>query len=1224
MRILGLRFLNLNSLRGEHEIRFDRPPFSESGLFAITGPTGAGKTTILDAITVALYGKVHRHDKEVEEMMSRHTAECYAEVEFEVNSVHYRSKWSLKRGRGKIEGAIQSEKMEFCEVATGKFLGGHTATSIKQAVIECCGLDYSQFLRSVMLSQGDFTRFLKAKDDERSELLEKITDTGIYSDISRFVYDKQKEEKEKLNTLQLQLEGVEILSLEEREAFVRSQTELLHEKETAKTQQTVFVAKLNWVNGLAKLRERQATETVALAEDQRRWKENVLHFEQLAQHQKAVVFQPSLLDVERLQNQVEKTVQLLEEWNDKLPEEQKAMEEAFQEAEVAKMTVEKAQVAIVEAEPLLGKIQQMDAALHHANEQVEKHRIQLQHIAQELDLARIAKEEKAGQLQILQKKIDQLDTWVHDHEGEKELEKLIVVVTQSYKQQEEIRHALELAEQELSLLQMQKAEGKREWETSEKRKADLQQEWENGKESVRLLFEKWEATKEGRTLEDLESEQGMLPSLISDCEQQYKLAMAYRKKKEDHGLGSEEQQQKALAYEQSIKAFQLVEKEKEQADLALLDYRKLLELEQRIQKYEGDRQLLRPEEPCPLCGSVHHPYAESHKEINLSGTARKKEEQEAYVNRLIKQVSEKNAEVATLKLALETGAKQLAQGTMELEAVLHEFGEINARLPKPLDIERPEIVLAIIHKKKQQLALIQKEIAEWRNTKEKWTKTQQEVAAKEVDVMEAQGKSETLSLKIKGWEEAHAKTSSTYKETKEKWARIVEEISETLSPYHLVFEASNPAALVSKIESRWQKYAQTVRDLGQFKLEETQSKAELEGLVKAWEEKSGRHHQLTFDLQGLQTELNAQKANRIHLFGDKLPSRERERLQEEAKAGQQEKDKKLEVLREKQEHVRTTQAHLAQGRQTLQALRQELEQGTQALHQKLHTVGIPSVEALKKLFLTEEEVKRVSALERALQMELNAREKALEAISKELEIEIRKNTASETGQELNSQLDLLEKNISALDQELGRLQSVLQEDDRLKVRFEQIAAQLEVQKKGYQKWAKLSDLIGSADGKKFRRFAQGLTLARLTDLANLHLQKLSDRYRILKSKESDLELRIVDGYQADVVRPMTTLSGGESFLVSLALALGLSDLASRKVQINSLFIDEGFGTLDADTLDTAISALENLQAKGKTIGIISHVEALKERIATQIQISKQPGGHSKIKVKSYGREGMEV
>ena len=173
-------------------------------------------------------------------------------------------------------------------------------------------------------------------------------------------------------------------------------------------------------------------------------------------------------------------------------------------------------------------------------------------------------------------------------------------------------------------------------------------------------------------------------------------------------------------------------------------------------------------------------------------------------------------------------------------------------------------------------------------------------------------------------------------------------------------------------------------------------------------------------------------------------------------------------------------------------------------------------------------------------------------------------------------------------------------------------------------WTKLYNLIGSKDGKNFSKFAQGLTLARLTELANKHLLILSNRYQILKTENENLGLSIIDGFLADQIRPMATLSGGESFLVSLALAFGLSDLASKKVQINSLFIDEGFGTLDAETLDTAISALENLQSKGKTIGIISHVEALKDRIGTQIQLSKLSGGKSSIRIKNQIGEVVEI
>jgi exonuclease SbcC len=155
-------------------------------------------------------------------------------------------------------------------------------------------------------------------------------------------------------------------------------------------------------------------------------------------------------------------------------------------------------------------------------------------------------------------------------------------------------------------------------------------------------------------------------------------------------------------------------------------------------------------------------------------------------------------------------------------------------------------------------------------------------------------------------------------------------------------------------------------------------------------------------------------------------------------------------------------------------------------------------------------------------------------------------------------------------------------------------------------------LIGSADGKKFKAIAQEFTLEYLVALANNYLQNISDRYLLIP--KPDLQLSISDAYQSGSERSVSTLSGGESFLVSLSLALGLSDMAGNRTHIGSLFIDEGFGTLDPETLDVAISALENLQhSRNKSIGIISHVEALKERITTQIEVVKGKSGRSYIK-----------
>jgi exonuclease SbcC len=198
--------------------------------------------------------------------------------------------------------------------------------------------------------------------------------------------------------------------------------------------------------------------------------------------------------------------------------------------------------------------------------------------------------------------------------------------------------------------------------------------------------------------------------------------------------------------------------------------------------------------------------------------------------------------------------------------------------------------------------------------------------------------------------------------------------------------------------------------------------------------------------------------------------------------------------------------------------------------------------------------------------------------------------------------------------EVGSLEQQVKSDDEARKRREAGGAELQVAEAEALRWGRLKELIGSADGAKFSRFAQSLTLRQLIGLANEHLKVLAERYRLMAAPGDELDLRIVDLYQANVDRPMESLSGGESFLASLALALGLSELASRHHPIDSLFIDEGFGTLDSETLEVALSALENLRSRGKTIGLISHVDLLKERLSTQVRVVRGAGGTSRIEV----------
>lgn len=217
MKILTVRFQNLNSLKGEWKIDFTQSPFAENGLFAITGPTGAGKTTLLDAMCLALYHQTPRLgliSTSNNEIMTRGTAECLAEVEFEVKGKAYRAFWSMRRSRGKVDGNLQSAVVELAEVVSGNML----ANQIKRKDIllkDITGLDFSRFTKSMMLSQGQFAAFLNAKESERAELLEELTGTEIYGQISEKVHEYFTDAKQKLAELESQAKGVQLLSLEQ-------------------------------------------------------------------------------------------------------------------------------------------------------------------------------------------------------------------------------------------------------------------------------------------------------------------------------------------------------------------------------------------------------------------------------------------------------------------------------------------------------------------------------------------------------------------------------------------------------------------------------------------------------------------------------------------------------------------------------------------------------------------------------------------------------------------------------------------------------------------------------------------------------------------------------------------------------------------------------------------------------------------------------------------------
>jgi len=235
---------------------------------------------------------------------------------------------------------------------------------------------------------------------------------------------------------------------------------------------------------------------------------------------------------------------------------------------------------------------------------------------------------------------------------------------------------------------------------------------------------------------------------------------------------------------------------------------------------------------------------------------------------------------------------------------------------------------------------------------------------------------------------------------------------------------------------------------------------------------------------------------------------------------------------------------------------------------------------------------------------------------KKLEEHQKKPKSDKPVEELELIQALLQQKADTLQESVGSDKKELELNQKNIENHQEQIASLEKKKEVFKVWIKLNELIGSADGTKFKKFAQGITLDQLINLANQHLTVLSARYTLARNKDKLLDLEVIDAFQGNVIRSVSTLSGGESFIVSLALALGLSELASQKISIDSLFLDEGFGTLDEESLETALNALNLLQSGGKMVGVISHVEALKERIPLQIRVVPNGDGTSFVEISS--------
>lgn len=289
MKILSLRFKNINSLKGEWKIDFRADQFKDNGLFAITGPTGAGKTTILDAICLALYHRTPRLkiiSQSSNELMTRGTADALTEVEFEVKGVCYRAFWSQRRSRDQADGNLQEARVELAKLAADSDSGEILASQVKrknQLIESISGLDFERFTKSMMLSQGQFAAFLNADANDRAELLEELTGTEIYGLISERVYALFRDTEGTLKQREERLKGIALLNDDERTALNSELEQLQQQAEVREASLQRSQKQQQWwqEKSRAEARQQEAAELQQTCNEQR-----VLHqqdFERLQQ-----------------------------------------------------------------------------------------------------------------------------------------------------------------------------------------------------------------------------------------------------------------------------------------------------------------------------------------------------------------------------------------------------------------------------------------------------------------------------------------------------------------------------------------------------------------------------------------------------------------------------------------------------------------------------------------------------------------------------------------------------------------------------------------------------------------------------------------------------------------------------------------------------------------------------------------------------------------------------
>ncbi|WP_337429483.1 AAA family ATPase [Parasutterella sp.] len=1210
MQILKLSFENINSLKGAWTIDFQAPDF-RSGIFAIVGPTGSGKTTILDAICLALYGHTPRIGsitQNANEVMNRDCDSCRSSLEFQTLSGRYRATWSQKKQKnfdktGKY-GQVVSTMEKFEDGCWIPITDGSKVTSKKQEVQKIIGLSFDQFKRSVMLSQGDFAAFLKSKPNEKAQTLEQITGTQIYSLLSTKVYDLAEEQKKLFEDKQREVELSPVLD----DAVVLTKQEQLkgitEEAKVLETQISKIEKESRWISETAELRNqflRVKAELERLKENRNEFfrKENVVR---LAEHaQNILPIFNTLIDKQSLR---EDSIKEKSDAENELVNATKSLKEKDFNFKAAEEALNNENLQKPKKLALFSQIESLDAEISpliKSSRLAQEEKIKLENETADckdhLNKAKedIRKLEEDREKRDLERKEDIKGAFLYQRKDELRdckitAETLSAALADAEGKADKASETVKSQEKEAEALRIRK----------EKIASVIEADKVLLKEAEKRLSE----ILDGKTLDELTQEQLSFSEQIPLLEAVKSALKAVCDQKEEIVRQEDVMQRDSAELDNWSSKKEGYEKEIQ----SLTSRQEELEALVQIDELTKVRAELKEGEPCPVCGSLEHPFA-----ANLPPEVATAKERLAVVKEestdLQKNQKEADRKIDVLKDRILVSEKRLKELRKNLDLAEEELTLKCGRAGLTREGVTEEAAAVLITKKESLLIDIKKRIAKARDAeskaaaaKEKIAGTTEELHRAEMVFSNAQTKFESAKSLLAQAQTGREKART---ELEQFWRKTAKEYGSVITDGELF--AHNPE-LFKRWIAKAAKYEELLESCREIENSLAIKKGTLPGLVESVERLEKSSREKSDQAAELQTELKTKQLQRDKLFGTKLVEIERKAYERLLSQLAEAKDQAYENLSK----ARSVQAAAEQRLKTA-------EQRSAEAEKNLLSAKTEWTDALKKeKFESEEDWRRArldSEAINALHKEITDY-KAQSRSAADRFSEADKKLAEKESQKLTDKsLEVLEaekREASAEKEKLleqkGELQKELKTDEEARIKRAGIEDELKKLKHQVAVWDRLNTLVGSSSGDKYRRYVQSLVLLTLLKNANVELTKLHSRYRLAKGG-GDMEIKVIDSDLADQERPTDNLSGGETFIVSLALALGLAQMASNNVRIDSLFLDEGFGTLDDDSLEKALNALSSLNAQGKTVGLISHVDQIKERIPSKIVVkrSAQPG-----------------